>query len=331
MQKTIMVPLDGSGFSEQALPMAVALARRLDGRLHLVLVRASLPLVAGSTPEDEYLHGVKLRLEADLPGEVSHRVLVDEMGALAQPPPPAKLVATLLAQHAGEEDATLIVMTTHGHGGLRRAWLGSVTDALVRLAPRSVLLIRPTDDTGRDAERAARGIRHVLVPLDGSDAAEEIRPYALLLGAAFGARYTLLRTVSPLTWEATADMYVSYPATELTTLNRQAAVEDLERSAAHWREEGAAVETAVVTAMSPAPAILEYAGAHDADLIALCTTGAGRARRLLLGSVADKLVRGAEAPVLVCNVRRLERHDAVDATRNPARASAPHVDAASAR
>jgi nucleotide-binding universal stress UspA family protein len=303
MPASLLVPLDGSLHAEQALPLAAELARRNDGHLLLAIVRSSLPLDVDPTPVHAYLEGVAARMEAELPGRIGHEVLVDELGPLAYRPPASNLMATLLARHASAKRIQLIVMTTHGRGGIRRAWLGSVADSLIRLAPCPVLLVRPSDDAGSAAPRTTQPVRHILVPLDGSEDAARVLPFATAIGSTFDASYTLLRVVSPLAWDPVGDIYAAYPA-ETPELNREVAAAELEAAAAPLREAGADVSTEVMLDVSPAPAILDFADARHVDLIALSTSGAGRARRMLLGSVADKLIRGADVPVLVCNVRR---------------------------
>src|SRR5690606_17862861 len=100
---------------------------------------------------------------------------------------------------------------------------------------------------------------------------------------------------------------------------RRAAADYLDRVAADLRGDGLTVETAVVEDTSPAPAITDYANEHDVETIAITTSGAGGIRRLLFGSVADKVVRNGEVPVLVCNVRHEEAASSPD-EMNPAAA-----------
>jgi nucleotide-binding universal stress UspA family protein len=299
----IMVPLDGSRFAEQALPLALTLARRAQARLHLVRVRPSLPLGPDGTEEEQYLVNLARQLETELPDRITHRVLTNEFGPLVYPPPPADSVADVLARYSEESDVDLVVMTTHGRGGLRRAWLGSAADAVVRLAARPVLLIRPEDEAFSVAAAADRGIHHIVVPLDGSESAEHVLPYARQIGSLFAARFTLLRSVSPLTWDITAEQYGAYPPPQFPVYSRAAAEQYVEQLAAGLRQNEVAATGVVVDGPSVASAILDYAATHGADLIALTTAGAGGIRRLLLGSVADKIVRSGEVAVLVCNVQ----------------------------
>ncbi|HSJ31647.1 MAG TPA: universal stress protein [Longimicrobiales bacterium] len=303
MMRTIMVPLDGSAFAEQALPLAMTLARRGRAHLHLTLVRAALPDPSAATAPEEYLAKTAAQIEAGVPEGVTHSVLSHEPDRLTYPPPPPASVADALVRYVSEHDVDLVLMTTHGRGGVGRAWLGSTADALVRAAPKPVLLVRPEDEEFTIAHDADHGINHVVIPLDGSDAAERAIPFAREMGSIFGARYTLVRVVSPLTYYDSPEWIGPDPAVQLTPLNREAAVRYLDGVANRLREDDMQVETALIEAVSAADAIIRYAEAHGADLIVLSSSGAGGIRRLLLGSVADKIVRSADVPVMVCNTR----------------------------
>jgi nucleotide-binding universal stress UspA family protein len=306
MFATIMVPLDGSAFAEQGLPLAVSIAQRADAQLHLVAVRAKLPLDADRTAEEEYLVGIGAQLESLRPGRISTRVLTNEARALEYPPPSSAAIAETLVEHAAAEGVGLIVLTTHGRGGLMRAWLGSVADRLIRGSRSPVLAVRPVDEAFGLAASADRGFGHILIPLDGSRAAEQAIPVAQAAGKLFGAHYTMLRVVSPLTWEPGTSPYGAPSWTSAPPMSTDAAVAYLDSVAEPMREEQVAVTTTVVYGTSVAAAIVEHGEEHAADLIVLTTSGAGGVRRLLLGSVADKVVRSGSIPVLVCNVRQLE-------------------------
>jgi nucleotide-binding universal stress UspA family protein len=301
MVRVVLVPLDTSSFAEQALPHAIALAQRADAELHLVCFRASLPPdFAGMPNEEVYLARIAAQLEPELRHAISHAVLVDELGPL-YPTPTSTCVADALSRYAREHGADFIVMATHGRGGgVRRAWPGSVADSLIRSASLPVLLIRPHDRAFGSAISADRGIRHIVIPVDGSDTAGQMIPYALKLGSAFDARYSLVRVISPLSWDSYAPVWGPEPP-----LIRLAIAEYLEGLASSLREHGCTVATRVLDAFSPGPAIVQFAETYAGDAIALSTTGAGRVRRLLLGSVTDSVVRNSKVPVLVGNIRRL--------------------------
>lgn len=317
MSVTILLPLDGSAFSEHALPAALELARRLGARLHLVHVHESPSVLAGDgavmveaqlgqalrAQEEEYLSGVASRCQAQ---GVSART------ALLEGP-----VATALATYIQDAAITLVAMTTHGRGGISRAWVGSVADAVVRRASVPVLLLRPHDG---ELEGPVLECDHVLVTLDGSPLAEGILEPLGLLCRAVGPSLTLLRVVSPLQLLATEG--------EPATLSQDPAavaqaVEGahvyLEAVATPLRGLGIIVKTAIEVHSVPAVAILDYAATHAVNAIAMATHGRGGWSRVALGSVADKVMRGTLMPVLLYRPPAA-RAEAEPLSRRPAQA-----------
>ena len=87
-------------------------------------------------------------------------------------------------------------MTTHGRGPLTRFWLGSVADELVRRASVPLLLVRPHEGVPDLAQEPI--LQHLLIPLDGSELAEQVLEPAVALGTLMAADYSLLRIYGPL-------------------------------------------------------------------------------------------------------------------------------------
>ncbi|HEX6135450.1 MAG TPA: universal stress protein [Longimicrobiales bacterium] len=305
MLRKVMVPLDGSPFAEQALSMAVMVTRRMNAHLHLVSVRVSLQLDALAPTAEDYVNGVADRLEPELPGRITRSVLTNERAPLEYPLA-RSTVAEVVARHVTQADVDLVVMTTHGRSGIRRAWLGSVADSLVRSVPRPILMIRPSDEQIGTAQESDRGIRHILIPLDGSARAERVFEYAQALGEAFRARYTLLRVLSPLLLAPTTEWTGPHAAVSVPLQQPQVATEYMEEVAERMRAVNMEVAPRLIESIAPGAAIVEFARTHGADLIAMSTGAAGGVRRLLLGSVADRVVRGSPVPVLVCNARSID-------------------------
>jgi nucleotide-binding universal stress UspA family protein len=306
LHKALLVPLDGSRFAEQALPLAISIGGAARIPLHLLRVRSTLSLSNCHTATEEYLESVATAIQPQLSQPVLTHVLTDDCGPLETPPPGATAVPDVIALFAAEHNISTIILATHGYGGVRRAWLGSVADSLVRLAPRPVLVVRPPADGPGPATPADGRIRHVLIPVDGSAASEQAVAYAVQVGSLFDARYTLLRAVSPLAWEIVPQRHEN-PGEYPSPLSRQAVANSMEVIASRLRERGLEVEVEVEEAVSPAAAIIEFSLKRGVDLIVMGTQGAGRIRRVLLGSVTDQVVRGSAVPVLVCNVRRIGR------------------------
>ncbi|NJD10188.1 MAG: universal stress protein [Gemmatimonadetes bacterium] len=297
MPVNILLPLDGSAFSEHAYPAALELARQLGAKLHLVHVHEPpVPLPSDGSPLveaelSESLRGQEEEYLRALAGRCMETAGVATRTELLEGP-----VATALASYIHEIEIDLVVMSTHGRSGISRAWVGSVADAVVRRAAVPVLLLRPHDHHAPEP----LACRHVLVPLDGSALAEGILAPLELLCRVFSPRFTLLRVVPPLQIETggtgPAVLTQSPAAVERAAA---AAHEYLETVAATWRAAGASVDTAVQVHGIPAVAILDYAGTHSVDLVAMATHGRGGWSRVALGSVADKVMRGTLMPVLL--------------------------------
>lgn len=306
MFERLLVPLDGSGFAEHALSPALGMARRWNAPVDLVTVanpagpegrpsaatRGDDSRERGEARAEAYLDSVEERIRAvGYEGEIERTVM------------PAGNVANSLVRYGEEVGADFVVMTTHGRGPLHRAWLGSTADAVIRNSSAPVLLIRPSEEVDDDAPvdvapGSGEGFKRVLVPLDGSVRSESVlgivRP---LLGE--NGSLTLLQTVPPLTPGGYPYMPHTVREDQDQVEIKEAAMAYLEGKARELEGGGRTVTVSVVTSNQPAVAILRRAESDAATLIAMSTAGRGGAARLILGSVADKVVRGSSIPVLV--------------------------------
>jgi nucleotide-binding universal stress UspA family protein len=306
MFRTILVPLDGSLFGEHAIPMALSLATRAGASVRLLhvlqpFVEVVPELTAYQGPieaeyrqeKQKYLDGIVGRIREVSKVPVSAELLEGE------------IAATIRA--ASEGKAELIVMTTHGRGPLARFWLGSVADELLRSSTVPLLLLHPSK--AAPDFKAEILFKHILLPLDGTPLAEQIVPVAAEVARIMGASCTLLRVTHTDVPESLASSSRGVMVTErvrmmveeLETLEKrkhQEAESYLEGIAERIRPLGVHVQTSVILDEPPAPAILN-AAENGMDLIALETHGRGGLKRLWLGSVADKVIRGSSVPVLV--------------------------------
>lgn len=300
--RSILVPLDGSSLAEQAIPLASRIAQPAGSKVRLALVHQlpAAPLdpaaaslftsieLATRKSERAYLRGTQATLR-------ERGVRLSAAVTLTGNPGPA------LAEHVRDLGIDLVVMATHGRGGLRRAWLGSVADYLVRTLEIPVMLVRPADD---QAPAEPRPAGRVLVPVDGSALAEEALGPATALARLWDAELSLLHVVPPvvLSIDGAIPMPSAYDE-ELTALSRAQAQDYLDDLVERLQVQGVRASSAAVVAWSTVDAILEAGRPGRADAIVLATHGRGGLRRLVLGSIADKLVRVGEVPVLVCRPR----------------------------
>jgi nucleotide-binding universal stress UspA family protein len=312
MIRSILVPLDGSTFSEHALPLALTIARRSGASLQLLRVQpppASLYTEPPLFVEDDKL-GERFRQRLR---EQDFKYLEDVIrrletlsGVIAIPLVREGDVADVIRDQVMNGDIDLVVMTTHGRGPLGRMWLGSVADELVRTLPAQVLLVRPTEEEPDLSREPA--LHRLVLPLDGTGPAERIIEPAVELGRLMDAKYTLLRVVTPPPPSWVAARGVDRAETTGDLINRIEASQDqvrreaeryLEGVAEGLRARGLDVQTCVLVEEQPAEGILDEVRREGGDLIALETHGRRGLARLFLGSVADKLVRGGSVPVLV--------------------------------
>lgn len=300
--RQVAVALDGSSFAEAALPAAEAAARLFDATLVLLSVlpargamrilpkgrSAGNPVEAGQVETEAYLSRLAEKLRA---GGIRTSYY------LAAGP-----VAPAIDTMVRELDADLLVMSTHGRSGVGRFMLGSNASAAVQLASRPILLLRPGAE-----DEAAPAIQRVLVPLDGSGFAERVLPWLQALAAVVDCEFLLLsvpEVPEPAMYGAMGEA--------VDDLRERAAANSqryLDQLAGQLSQLGLRVQT-VVGGSRPATAILEMAETGDVDLIMLATHGRGGLDRLVMGSVADRVVHHSRCPLFLLPVH--ERRGASD-------------------
>ena len=296
MYRVIMVPVDGSAFSREAVFQGLRLARKNGAQLRLVRV-ASVPGLAGG-PDTVSLDNNARMSERDamlaqlyrLAAECRANSQVDVTATVEDGP-----VADALRGHALRHEVDLIVMATHARRGMARIWLGSVADRLIRETSLPVLIVRPPSLATELIDGSC--YKRIIVPLDGSSLAERSLPAALALAEIEHAELTLLRIVP---------VAKSIPAGELhATIGpaRARDVDEAERYLAGVRvrlaDRHLRVRSTVVVAEDIPRAITGFAQANNGDLIAIATHGRGGITRAILGSVADRVMSEGVLSALV--------------------------------
>jgi len=203
---------------------------------------------------------------------------------------------------ARERAADLIVIATHGHTGLKRVFLGSTAEHVVRHAPCPVLTI-PTRQLPKASGKApAFKLRRILVPIDFSKTSRDALPYAALLAGHFDSEIIILHVVEKFPIDHLLGSGVTNETIVPMKIKARA---DLENLAANLSESTHLHTSAVVRDGTPYEEICRAAKTMDADLIILTTHGYTGLNRLWLGSTAERVVRHASCPVLA--VRELNR------------------------
>jgi nucleotide-binding universal stress UspA family protein len=137
--------------------------------------------------------------------------------------------------------------------------------------------------------------KRILVPLDGSKLAEQALPHAAIQAGQFGAEIILLMVLGPLSETSMAGRRAVRHAEEASA---RLAQDYLEGAAAGLREQGLPVQTETVEG-KPYLEIIRFAEEKGIDLIVMSTRGHSGLSRWLLGSVTDRVVRGATVPLLL--------------------------------
>jgi nucleotide-binding universal stress UspA family protein len=319
----VLIALDGSAWSRQILTPIRQLFTPADHELMLLRV-AELPTgIVGAPPRQTSLSWRSAMYESRRDLEYALHPIYDSQ---QEPNERAALEMTLLPDQQqlqrdgyivtslvrfgepAEEIADLarcanvdiVAMATHGQTGLRHLLMGSVAEQVLRDLTIPVLLIRPTDRTEDHAPaRPADRCLTAIVPLDGSPIAEQALDCATGLASIKGARL-VLTAVEPTVGDVGLAEVGVVPYWMLA--DHEAAVlrlnQYLKLTAVRLSRMGLTTETRLAEG-SPAEEILRISAAEHADLIIMATHGRSRMQRLLLGSVAAKVLQNADVPVLL--------------------------------
>lgn len=296
MYRVIMVPVDGSAFSREAVFQGLRLARNNGAQLRLVRV-ASIPGMVGG-PDLVSLEAAARTSERDamlaqlyrLAAECRGNTVVDVTATVEDGP-----IADALRGHALRHGVDLIVMGTHARRGFARVWLGSVADRLIRETGLPVLLVRPPSLATELTDGSC--YKRIIVPLDGSALAEGSLPAALALAKLEHAEVTLLRVVPVARNMVAGELHATIGPARASDVEEA----ELYLSAVRVRlaNHHVRVRSAVVVADDVPSAIMGFAQANDGDLVAIATHGRGGIARAVLGSVADRVMSEGVLSALV--------------------------------
>lgn len=194
---------------------------------------------------------------------------------------------------ATENDSDLVAMGRHGPHGLRERALGDVTDRVIRHADAPVLTVR--GETVPEPDAVA--VDAVLVPTDGSEAAEAAADDAAELARRFDAT---LHVVSALDLQSEGGLFdAGGLPLEFVERARDRHREAVDRLADALRERvDAPVETAVERGRAHA-VLAEYVDARGIDLVVMGRQGRSAVEEGLLGSVTTRVLRTVAEPVVV--------------------------------
>jgi nucleotide-binding universal stress UspA family protein len=299
-QLRFLVPLDGSRLAESVLPVAQQMASRFHARMTLLHIMEEHPPtvihgerhLTGVAQAQAYLAEIALRLQSSaLPVEIHvHQDKEDN-------------VARSIVQHAQEMNADLVIMCTHGHGGLRELLFGSNAQQALQRGTQSILLLFPREDGSVPPFHLQR----ILVPLDGSSAHEPALPAAITLARTLGAELHLVLVIPTLATlsgeQAVTGLLLPLTMRAVLDLSQQDAADYLEQAVARCRAEGVAARAEVLRG-DIVPAVLGLAERLNVDLIVLASHGRTGLDALLTGSVAARITGRRIRPLLLVRAEK---------------------------
>lgn len=303
--RTILVPTDFSEPAAKALLYACPLAKHFRAAVHLIHVNDMLveqPMLAPLFSLDtEIGHKLRRRLH-NLASECDARIApaqchIREGKAFDQICREARLI-----------NADLIVMATHGYTGMKHTLIGSTAERVVRHAPCAVLVVRQEgrefvrrENRGKPTLRVAR----ILVPVDFSEYSTLALRHAVAWAKRFGARIALLHALHPRYYSTNED-YRLYDLPLLIDSMRAAAESEMRELVRTTSFGGVPFETHVAIGF-PAAEITDFATQNNIDLIVSPTHGRTGLKHVLIGSVAESIVRHSRCAVLVVPTRKPSR------------------------
>lgn len=305
MYQKIAVPLDGSVLAEEALPFAVELANRFSSSIVLVAV---LDRVEATGPDTlKVLEGAGIwtgvpKIDLEPAPERLRNYLQKVTGRLNFEGQVTQVVregdsASEIVSAATDERADLIVMTTRGRTGIARGLLGSVADRVVHSSRIPTLLVR----SGKAKRRSqASTVKHVILPLDGSEHAEAGIPHTRALAKAYDAEIVLVRVVSTPVAAYVSEPY-PYPHAYYDTVRAElmeGAEIYLKRVSTRVKRGGYTVRSIALHG-SASEQIVDIAKGEKDAIVVMTTRGHTGFQRWVLGSVADAVIQSATVPVLL--------------------------------
>jgi nucleotide-binding universal stress UspA family protein len=300
MINKILLPLDGSQLAEAAVPYVRNIADRLGCEVYLVHV---------CPPEhQQYVHmhqiymnslveGLKTQLKTHKDIKIQSEVVVGD---------PLKT----LFDYSRLKNIDLIALTTHGNAGFKPWSLGEVADKIVRGSGIPTLLIRLKD--AKDLEPRKTTIDNILAPVDNSDASKAALPLATEMALKMQAKITLFsmaQTAYAQSMDSSGSgLGINWDAVDKASV--QATAEYLKSLADEVKKQGIQVNAVSLLGFDAAYEILEQEKKGNFDLVVMATRGRSSIARWAFGSVAEKVLREGNLPILLIKEKGAKEREA---------------------
>lgn len=289
--RRVLFTTDFSEGSKRAFPQAAFLADWHDAELHILNVTGRHRYDYTENKEDfpipldtlaDWLRRPSGSGSSPSAADLEDRSIVQHQVESAAP-------AEQIVDYTDEKDIDLVVMGTHGRRGVDRMLFGSVTEEVVREADCPTLTVRTDADVA-----PGQAVRRILVPVDFSDASDVAVDHAKEIALTYGAELDLLHVVEQ-------PFYPSAYGIDSVTFPTQEVVDRVEKQLGEMARTEIGYEHVMVEATvgDPADEILRHVDDNESDLVVIATHGRTGLDRILLGSVAERVLRQSPTPVFV--------------------------------
>jgi nucleotide-binding universal stress UspA family protein len=294
----ILVPLDGSQLAECVLPHVVAFARSFDAEITLLRMleknQASVQLFdllnwqINKTQATLYLEKTKARFKES---SIRVRMTVQE-----------GLVAEGITEYAQNRGGKLIILSSHGRNGLTQWGISSITQKIILSAQTSLLIVRAHQHGVHSGELTEAPVyQHILVPLDGSQRADNVLPIITQLAQFHKSHIHLVQVVQ------TPEMARQMPpvredidlSNRIVERNREEAERYLEQLKSRSVLEGIAVQTHLITSDNAAVALHQLGEQEHIDMVALSAHGYSGNHQWPYGSMVNNFILYGKVPLLI--------------------------------
>lgn len=315
MFKKILVPLDGSVEAETVLPYVRDIATRFNSEVDILSVGMGDKRRRINHLLDDYVrHAVEHLEKHDIICRSvilysSQEEAVVSVSEITTPKSNLKArggivyggPADKILEYTQKHHIDLIIMATHGVGGLRRWWLGSVSEKVVTRSVTPVLLIHSKQIKELDRDRRVT-FKRILAPLDGSDTGEAALHHVVELARKTGASIILFHVIPEV--HTVESRILGKEFNKFVRAMHEAGQEYLDKVATRIAEKGIEVTTKIAHG-DPAETIVDTAVIEKVDLIAMSTHGRSGIARWLLGSVADKIIHESKLPLWLVRPQKI--------------------------
>ncbi len=300
MFDTILVPLDGSQLADCVLPHVVAIARPFDAKTTLLRVLEKnhadtsaqlfdlLNWQINKTRAALYLDKIQARLQ-----KLTIRVQTEVLEGL---------VAEGIAEYAQNQGIKLIILSSHGRHGLTQWGISSIAQKIILSAQTSLLIVRAHQYGGHADEFTEDPVyRHILVPLDGSQRAENVLPIITQLANFHKSQIHLVQVIQ--TPEMARQMPPVREDIELSNRvverNREEAEHYLEQLKSRSHLEGIAIQTHLIVSDNAAVALHQLVEQEQIDLVVLSAHGYSGNHQWPYGSMVNNFIMYGKVSLLI--------------------------------